>query len=75
MILSKEKIDNMTYKKFQKLLSECKHQFVISTKDNKKCFIRLGKSLTHNDCGCLATNEATFEVEILEYGNIDYNNF
>lgn len=60
----------MDYKKFDKLMINCKNQFVIYTKDEKICFIRMGNPI-YNGAACLATNEKTFELEIIEYKDIN----
>ncbi|NPV12994.1 MAG: hypothetical protein HPY57_14605 [Ignavibacteria bacterium] len=60
----------MTYKRFDKLIQSFKNQFVIYTKDGRILFLR--PRPYYNPAAVLATNEKTFELEIIEYEDIDY---
>lgn len=61
----------MTYKRFDSLMKECKNQFIIRTKDDKLLFFKIG-NIIYNNIGCLATNEKTFELEIIQYDDIQH---
>lgn len=60
----------MTYNKFEKLIKKFTNQFVIYTKDGRILFLR--PEPYFNGAAVLATNEKSFELEIIEYYEIDY---
>jgi len=62
----------MEYNEFDKLIKNCKNQFIIKTSDNKTYFLALNKTLHYNGVGFLATNENTSDIDILTYEDIDY---
>ena len=57
----------MNYKDFDKLVKSVKNQFLIHTKDGNDYFIMLRNQIHYNMVGCVATNEKTFELSVLEY--------
>jgi len=61
----------MTYRRFNTLIDEFENQFVIHTKDGRILFLRTD-SFYNEIGGVLATNEKTFELEIIQYDEIDY---
>jgi len=60
----------MNYKKFDELIKRFKNQFVIYTKDGRILFLR--PKPYFNEAAVLATNEKTFELEIIEYDQISH---
>lgn len=60
----------MTYRRFERLIDEFENQFVIYTNDGRILFLR--PKPYFNSVAVLATNEKTFELEIIEYEDIDY---
>lgn len=61
----------MNYRRFDNLVREFKNQFVIYTKDGRILFLK--PDPFYNEIGgVLATNEKTFEIEIITYPEIDY---
>lgn len=60
----------MTYQKFDKLIQSFENQFVIYTKDGRILFLR--PNPYYNPAAVLATNETSFELEIIEYEDISY---
>jgi hypothetical protein len=61
----------MTYDRFNELIKNCQNQFLIHALNGDILFLRIGNAF-YNPIGVVATNEKTFELEIVEYDKIKY---